>query len=345
MSGLEDLVSAGAIACFGAALLTPVAILVARRLGVLDHPGGYKAHAVPTPLLGGLSVGAGFLFAVAWSVNFTAPGKVSDLIALGVGAGIIVLAGLVDDSRGLTPGRKLVWQILAAACAGLALVVLGVRVNLYLGWAPIPLMLLTVLWVVGVTNAVNLMDNMNGLCAGLGVITAACLALFNLRTGEIEVALAAAALSGACVGFLIYNWPRSRIFLGDTGSMLIGFSLASLSVMGVYTPGAELPILAVLAPLFVLAIPIVDVIFVIFLRLRSKRSPWIGDRCHISHRLVARGMKPANAVATIWAAIMGCGVAALLLPTVGVSEAPLLLLLVGCMLATLFAAAGLRGLE
>lgn len=345
MSGLSDLLVAGALAFAGSALLTPGAIYAARRLGFLDRPGGYKAHAAPTPLLGGLGVGAGLLIAVLWSVHVARPGNTSDLIAFGIGAGIIVVAGLVDDLRGLSASHKLAWQVLAAACAGLALAFLGVRVNLFLGWAPLPLMMLTVLWVVAITNAVNLMDNMNGLCAGLGVIAATCLAVFNLRTGEIGVALAAAALGGACLGFLIFNWPRARVFLGDTGSMLIGYALASLSVMGVYTRGAELPVLAVLAPLFVLAIPILDVLVVTWLRLRAHRPPWIGDRCHISHRLVSRGMRPATAVATVWAAILGCGVAALLLPTVGVGEAPLLLLLVGSMLAAVFAAAGFKGLQ
>ncbi len=345
MTDHSDLVKAAALACATTAFLTPVAILVAHRLQIFDLPGGYKAHHAPTPLLGGLSLGAGLLVAVVWSVLFAVSESASDLTAFGIGSAIIVLAGLVDDVYGLTPSRKLTWQVSAAACAGLALALLGVRLDLYLGWPPIPLILVTMLWVVGVTNAVNLMDNMNGLCAGLGVIAAACLALFNLRTGELSVALAAASLSGASLGFLGFNWPRARIFMGDTGSMLIGFSLASLSVMGVQTPGTKLPILAVLVPLLMLAIPILDAICVVVLRLRSNRSPWVGDRCHLSHRLVARGLHPVSAVAAVWLATLGCGLAALLLPTVGVNEAPLLLLLVSCLLVTLFAAAGLRGLE
>ena len=196
-----------------------------------------------------------------------------------------------------------------------------------------------------VTNAMNMLDNMNGLCAGLGAIAAACLAISNLRTGEAAVALAAIALSGACLGFLLYNWPRGKVFLGDTGPMLIGFALATLSVMGVYTRGAELPVLAVLAPLFVLAIPLFDAAVVIVLRLRSRCAPWVPDRRHVSHRLVARGMRPIAAVATIWAAALGCGVAALLLPTTGATEAPLLLVLVGSLLVAVFAAAGSRGLS
>ncbi len=344
MSGLTQLILALALGCAGTAVATPILRRLARRLGFLDRPAGYKAHALPTPLLGGVAVAVGFGVAALATVGGTEGGDLSELLALAVGATIILVAGLVDDARGLSAGQKLAWQGLAAGGAGLALALLGVRVNLFLGWAPLPLVLLTVIWVVGITNAVNMMDNMNGLCAGLGAIAAACLAAFNLRTGELEVALAAGALAGACLGFLLFNWPRASIFLGDTGSMLIGFSLASLSVMGVYAPGAELPVLAVLAPLMILALPILDLLAVVALRLRHGRPVWVGDRCHISHRLVARGMAPPTAVATLWAAMLGCGVAALLLPTVGVAEAPLLLLLVASMLLAVFGAAGRRGL-
>ena len=134
----------------------------------------------------------------------------------------------------------------------------------------------------------------------------------------------------ACLGFLPYNWPRARVFLGDTGSMFIGFLLAALSVMGVYTRGAHIPVLAVLTPVFVLAIPVLDAVLVVVLRVRDGQPPWVGDRRHISHRLVRRGMRPSTAVAALWAAGAACGFAALLLPTVGPTEAPLLLALLLC---------------
>jgi UDP-GlcNAc:undecaprenyl-phosphate GlcNAc-1-phosphate transferase len=341
---VDRLLITGAIAFALSLLLTPLARVVARRLDLVDRPGGYKAHGEATPLLGGLAVAVAFVAVAVGSVVAVRAGNVADVVAMALGAAIIVAVGLVDDIRGLSAGNKLLWQGLAAGIAGLTLGLLGVRVDLFLNWEPLPLALLTALWVVGVTNAMNMLDNMNGLCAGLGAIAAACLAIFNLRTGEVAVALAAIALSGACLGFLPWNWPRGRIFLGDTGSMLIGFALATLSVMGVYTRGAELPILAVLAPLFVLAIPLFDTAVVIVLRLRSGDRPWAPDRRHLSHRLVARGMRPTAAVATIWAAALGCGVAALLLPTTGAGEAPLLLLLVGSLLVAVFAAAGSRGL-
>jgi UDP-GlcNAc:undecaprenyl-phosphate GlcNAc-1-phosphate transferase len=343
-AALPQTVSTAALAFAVTLAATPLAGWLARRFDLLDRPGGYKAHRQATPLLGGLAVAAGFLPVAFGATVLWVPDKIADLLALAAGAAVILVVGVVDDARGLSAGNKLLWQGCAAAGAGVTLGLLGVRVDLFLNWPALPLTALTALWVVAVINAVNMLDNMNGLSAGLGAIGAACLAIFNLRTGEAAVALGAAALAGSCLGFLPWNWPRGRIFLGDTGSMLLGFGLASLAVMGVYTRGAELPVLAVLAPLFILAIPLLDLCLVVAIRLRSSHAPWRPDRRHISHRLVARGMGPVAAVVTVWAAMLGCGLAALLLPTTGAGEAPLLIALVGAMLVAFFAAAGTRGL-
>lgn len=339
-----DLGNAAVISCLVAALATPLLVWVARRLGALDHPAGYKAHGVATPLLGGLSLAVGTTVAVVWVLPESSREHVAGLTALGVGSLVIIVAGLLDDLRGLSPARKVVWQLGAATAAGLSLALLGVRLNLFLQWPSAPIVALTVLWVVGITNAMNFLDNMNGLCVGLAAVAAFTLSVTNLRSAEVTVAVVAAALGGACVGFLPYNWPRARIFLGDTGSMLLGFLLAALSVMGVYTRGARIPVLAVFTPLFVLGVPVLDFLLVVLIRLWAGHRPWTGDRRHISHRLVQRGMHPAAAVATLWAAGAACGLAALLLPTVGVTEAPLLLALLLCALGALAAAAGTRGL-
>jgi UDP-GlcNAc:undecaprenyl-phosphate GlcNAc-1-phosphate transferase len=323
---------------------TPAMIWLARRTRALDQPQGYKAHGVATPLLGGLAVAIGTAGGLVWLVPRNDPTHLAGLSALGVGSAIILIAGLLDDLHGLSPTRKFLWQLGAATAAGLVLALLGVRLNLFLHWPSLPIIALTVLWVVGITNAMNFLDNMNGLCAGIGAVAALSLALTNLRSGEFTVAVAAAAVGGASIGFLPYNWPRARIFLGDTGAMLLGFLLAALSVMGVYTRGARVPLLAVFTPLFVLAVPVLDVALVVLIRLWVGHPPWTGDRRHISHRLVRRGMHPAAAVATLWVAAAACGLAALLLPTVGPDEAPLLLALLLCALGALAAAAGTRGL-
>jgi UDP-GlcNAc:undecaprenyl-phosphate GlcNAc-1-phosphate transferase len=338
------LLAAAAFAALAAAVATPAAAWLARRLGVLDVPGGYKAHGAPTPLLGGLGVVAGAALGVACGAPALAASDAAALTALGAGVLVVVAGGVHDDVRGLSPAQKFAWQAGAAAAAGLTLALLGVRVQLFLDGPWPATALLTVLWVVAVTNAFNLVDNMNGLCAGLGALAAAALAAVNLRTGEPSVAAAAAALAGACLGFLPWNWPRARVFLGDTGSMAIGFALAGLAVMGVYTRGAELPHLAVGVPLLVLAVPLFDLALVVWLRLREGGRPWVADRRHWSHRLVRRGLRPAAAVATLWAAGAACALGALLLPTLEPAPALGLLALLAALLAALAAAAGSRGL-
>ncbi len=340
-----DPVWAGLVAFLLAAATTPLAAGAARRLGAFDRPGGYKAHPRATPLFGGLAVALGTVGGVVWLLAGDRREDVAGLAAVGLGMVIIVLAGLLDDIRGLSPQFKLTWQLAAATAAGFSLAMFGVRLDLFLAWPSAPIILLTVVWVVAITNSVNFLDNMNGLCAGLGAIAAIALAVVNARSGAYTVATAAAALGGACLGFLPYNWPHARIFLGDTGSMLIGFLLAALSVMGVYTRGATVPVLAVFTPLFVLGIPVLDLLLVLIIRQRAHHRPWVGDRRHISHRLVRRGMHPAAAVAALWAAGAACGLAAILLPTVGAAQAPLLLALLACALGALAAAAGMRGLD
>ena len=320
-----EVLLAALIAFAVAFVATPAAATAARRVGMVDQPSGYKAHDAATPLLGGFAVAGGLLSGVVLVLPLYGTTGIAGLFAIGVGALVILIAGLLDDRLGLTPRTKFAWQVAAAGAAGICLAVLGVRLNLFLPWPQVPIIALTALWVVTITNAVNFLDNMNGLCAGLG-------------------AIAAAALAGACLGFLPYNWPRARIFLGDAGSMFIGFLLAALSVMGVYTRGAQVPVLAVFTPLFVLAIPVLDLLLVTILRLRDGHPPWVGDRRHISHRLVRRGMHPATAVAVLWAAAAACGLGAILLPTVGVHEAPLLLALLVCALGALAGVAGTRGL-
>lgn len=346
MEGIATaIISALGVGFVGGLATTPVLVWLARRTQAFDRPAGYKAHPAPTPLFGGVAIAVGTFAGVAWGLGHGITAHPAGLPALGVGAAIILFAGLLDDLRQLSPVPKFAWQVSAAAAAGLCLGGLGVRLDLFLHWPSFPIILLTALWVVGITNALNFLDNMNGLCTGLGAVAAAALAAVNLRTGEPTVAVVAAALSGACLGFLPFNWPFAKIFLGDAGAMLIGFLLAALSVMGVYTRGAQIPVLAVLTPLFVLAVPVLDSVLVVILRLRVGHPPWVGDRRHISHRLVHRGMHPTAAVATLWVAGAACGLAALLLPTVGASEAPLLLALVFCALGALAAAAGTRGLS
>jgi UDP-GlcNAc:undecaprenyl-phosphate GlcNAc-1-phosphate transferase len=339
------LVGAGAAAALTTAFLTPLCVALARRVGMLDVPGGYKTHVAPVPLLGGLALAAGLGVGALVGLPQVSAAARGGLAALAAGGAVIFCAGLVDDRRGLSPGAKLAWQLGGAGVAGLVLAVTGVRLQLYLAWPVVPIVMLTTLWVVAVTNAFNLLDHANGLCAGVGGAAAAALAAINLHTGEPGVALVAAALAGACLGFLPWNWPRARIFLGDAGSMGIGFVLAALAVRGVYTRGAEIPGLAVFVPVLVLAVPLLDMALVVALRLRAGCAPWRADRRHWGHRLVKRGVSPPAAAACLWAAAAGCGLAALVLPRLAGGGAVLLLCGTLGALAVLAAAGGREGLD
>ncbi len=345
MSDASLVVAAFVVAAPIAAFAHAWSVRFARLCGALDIPSGYKAHATPTPLLGGLSVAAGFAVAASLFAPRVLSANAAGAWALALGAGVIVAAGLYDDVVGLRPARKLGWQIGATILAGGLLAVLGVRLDLFLEWPSLPQSMLTLVWIVGVTNALNLLDNMNGLCAGIGAIAAAALAVLNHGFGDTTVAVLAAALSGACVGYLPFNYPRAQSFLGDTGSMLIGFSLAALSVMGVYTNGARIPELAVLAPLVVSTLPIVDVVVVVLLRRRVRARALRGDRLHDSHRLVRRRFGPPRAVALVWAMAAMCGAVAVALPSLRPVHTVLALAGLIAVLAGFFAMAGWRGLD
>jgi UDP-GlcNAc:undecaprenyl-phosphate/decaprenyl-phosphate GlcNAc-1-phosphate transferase len=339
----SDLVGAAAVAAGTALLAVPAAIWLARRLDVQDRPGGYKQHEGVVPLLGGLAVVAGTLAGISLGLGAVTGRGRSGLLAIAVGAGVVLVAGLLDDARGLSARRKLVWQISAAAAAGGCLAALDVRLDLFLSDAMVTV-LLTVLWVVAVTNAMNLIDHANGLCAGLAALAAAALAAINFRSGAGEVALAAAALAGACCGFLPWNWPRARIFLGDAGSMTLGFALAGLAVLGVYTPESRAPHLAIAAPTVALSVPLLDAAVVVALRLRDGQPPWRADRRHVAHRLARRGLRPMAAVAAVWAAAAAAAAAAWALPVLTPLGALLLLAGLSGVLVGLFLAAGARGL-
>jgi UDP-GlcNAc:undecaprenyl-phosphate GlcNAc-1-phosphate transferase len=317
LKSLADILPPLVVAFVVAIVFAPVVIAAARRWGVLDRPRGYKAHAQPTPLLGGLVVAAAAFAGATWFAVALGRTETAALAAIAAGSALIVTVGLVDDILGMGPGKKFLLQLAAIASTGVWLGLLGVRLNLFLAWPSWPMIALTVLWIVGITNAFNFLDNMNGLCAGLGAIAAASLAVLNWQSGETVVALMSAALAGACLGFLPFNWPSARVFLGDSGSMFIGYMLACLSVIGVYTRGAEVPKLAVFSPLLVFAVPVLDVVLVVLLRLRAHRAPWMGDRRHLNHRLIRRGLRPRNAVLTLWGAAAGCGIVAVSLGHVG----------------------------
>jgi UDP-GlcNAc:undecaprenyl-phosphate/decaprenyl-phosphate GlcNAc-1-phosphate transferase len=313
------------------ALLGLLARLIAPRLGFVDRPGGHKGHREPTPLGGGVAiwlttvgiVGLGILIVGGWGPSGfpEALARHSSGIILRSGSlwlilalsSVIMLMGLVDDWKTLDWRLRLGIQV---SCA-VALAFGGVRVTLF-GPFTHPLLggAVTVLWVVGLTNSFNMLDNMDGLAASVGLIVAALFCAAALPVGSLFAPAVLLVVIGALAGFLVHNHSPARLFMGDAGSNFLGFLLGALTVAGTFTrddPGKPYSPYGVLAPLLVMAVPLYDMTSVILIRLSEGRSPFVGDRRHFSHRLVARGLTPRQAVWTIDLVTLAGGAGALLL--------------------------------
>lgn len=294
-----------------AVLLVPVCRRLARRTGVVAHPRADRWHRAEVPMLGGVAIAAAVL---AGSVL---TGIAADAALPLLAAMAIFVVGLVDDVVTLKPAAKLVAQIALAA----ALVYAGYR----LLWFESRLLdsLLTIVWLVGLTNAFNLLDNMDGLCAGTALVVSVML-IVGLQSGVMaeqagpELAFLA-VLAGAVTGFLAFNFPPASIFMGDSGSLLIGFSLATLTLSNEGVRASRSDILsAIAAPVFVLLLPIFDTTLVTVMRLLSGRSPAAGGLDHSSHRLVAMGLSERTALIVLWSLSAAGGVMGLMLR--GVSQ-------------------------
>jgi UDP-GlcNAc:undecaprenyl-phosphate GlcNAc-1-phosphate transferase len=297
---------------FAASFLTlPLWRKACLRLGLVDEPGHRKIHHAPVPLAGGLAVLTGLtvpLAAGAIAVKLDLLGintagllsyglnrRAIELIAIVAGALGMVALGCWDDSHELRPVAKFGGQLLIALLVAAA----GVRITLFVQNALFSYAV-TVLWILTVTNALNFMDNMNGLCAGLGAIGAGYLAAIAAAAGQYLVALIALVGAGALLGFLPYNFPRASAFLGDAGSHLVGYLLAVLSILPHFYSRKNPEVFAVFKPLLVLAVPLIDLVWVVILRWNLGRPFYVGDNNHLSHRLVRRGWSRPGAVLFIW---------------------------------------------
>ena len=304
-------VSSGLVAL----LLTPVARALAIRTGALDHPGPRRVHQDPTPRFGGLAIAAAVL-AVAWlSRALPGPGQLLDPRALTglTWASVPVLAlGVIDDLHGVGPWAKLAVQ----ACAALTLTVFGYGVPLLTNPLGDPIVTgiwslpLTVLWVVVLTNAVNLIDGLDGLAAGIVAIACAALWATARHHGDFSVMFIASLLMGACGGFLWWNRPPARVFMGDTGSQFLGLTLAALSLLENRKGTAAITLLV---PIVALGVPIVDSSLSFLRRLLRGRHVFRGDAGHIHHRLLGAGLSPRATLATLWGLSLLCGGAAIVL--------------------------------
>lgn len=253
--------------------ITPLILKFARRINFVDHPSGKKVHTQPTPLLGGIAIYFSFIAALSFAVRANI-NKV--LIGALVGGTIIMVIGIIDDKFKLMPRFKLLGQFIAALVA----VILGVQVAFIK--VPAASMIFTCLWLVGMTNAFNLIDNINGLSAGIAAVASFFFGTLALIHGDMLIAAASFALMGSCLGFLRYNFPRAGIFMGDTGSLFLGFMLASIAVAGSWKTSSVTTSLAV--PILILGYPIFDVALVTITRLLEKRSISTGGKDHSSHR-------------------------------------------------------------
>lgn len=281
---------------------TPLARLVALRADMVDHPNARKIHATPMPRLGGVAMYGAFIVAL---ILFADRFYVSQMISILVGATWVSFLGLWDDRVGLAASWKLIGQIAGA----LILVLTGVSVEL-LPYAPLNVAI-TVLWVVGITNALNLLDNMDGLSGGVAAIAAGVFLLIAALNGQFLVAMLSAALLGAALGFLVYNFNPARIFMGDAGSLFLGFLLAAV---GIKLRFLHLPVIATwFIPILVLGVPIFDTTLVVISRLRRGVNPLTTPGTdHTSHRLVARGLTRRAAVVRLYVAAGALGIAALI---------------------------------
>ncbi|MHC4861816.1 MAG: glycosyltransferase family 4 protein, partial [Planctomycetota bacterium] len=286
------------------ALLTPLTIWIARRNGVVARPVKDRWNRREVPVLGGAAIYVAFLVAVLLA------GPVGrETLAILIGGTLLFLLGLVDDVRRLRPATKLLGQVVAASL----LVAFGVTARFV--DSPFLTIPVTIIWVVGVTNAFNLIDNMDGLCAGVGAIAAAALGAYALRfdiDAYRQVSVLALALAGGQLGFLLYNVNPAKTFMGDSGALLIGFALSSTAILGTYEHAGNLFIILAV-PVFVLGVPIFDTTFVTIVRKFHRRKVTQGGKDHLSHRLVALGMSERGAVLVLWgicAALAGLGLAA-----------------------------------
>lgn len=294
------------IAAFAAAFIvayfvTPISARLAEHLGVVDRPGGHKRHAVVTPYLGGLAlfagllVGAPMLFFIPLDPTSVPIGKYAITVGIAVGLGVV---GLVDDARTLPRSLRLVLQVMAA----LGVWVLDFRVEATtLEWLNLAL---TVLWIVGITNAFNLLDNMDGLSAGVAGVAALTITAMGLLNDLPVLPFVAGGLAGACFGFLIHNRHPAKIFMGDAGSLFLGFLLA---LLGLKLKFDNLVQVTFLVPVVIMGIPIFDTTLVVIDRLRHRRPIFLGGADHTSHRLVAMGLPVNIAVRILYGAAICLG--------------------------------------
>ena len=306
-------------------LMCPLVKSFAYKIGAIDVPkDNRRMHKKPVPRLGGLAIFLGFIVSMLLFVDIDHQMK-----GILLGASIIVVLGVVDDMSPLRALFKFFVQIFAALVAVFHGVVIEILSNpnvfaenpyWELNWLSIPI---TVLWIVGITNAVNLIDGLDGLACGVSTISAVSMLVIALLVSEGDVALVMASLVGACLGFMPYNRNPAKMFMGDTGSTFLGYVLATISIQGLFKYYA---IVSFAVPFLILGLPMFDTLFAIIRRLAHGQNPMAPDRGHIHHRLIDMGLSQKQAVAALYVISSILGLSAVVLTSSGAVKAMLLLM-------------------
>ena len=325
---LLALLAAAIISC----LATPLVKVLSVKYGAVDVPkDGRRMHDHPIPRMGGLAIFLGFTASMLIFVVMDTAKK-----GMLAGAVIIVILGVLDDKYSLPARPKLLVQIIAALVAVLA----GNRIevlsnpNIFsanevwkLGWLSVPV---TVIWIVAITNAVNLIDGLDGLACGVSTISAATMLIIALMFAELDVAVMMAALAGACMGFLPYNFNPAKIFMGDTGATFLGFIMATVSVEGMFKMYG---LISFVAPFLILGLPIFDVCFAVVRRVSHGQSPMQPDRGHVHHRLIDMGFSQKQAVGVLYVISAILGLSAVVLTATNAVRAMVFLAAMGVTVA------------
>lgn len=322
----QKLLLSAAMACAICYFMTPPVKRFAEAVGAMDVPKDERrVHNHPIPRMGGLAIFLGFVLSVLLFVDMS-----TQVMGLLLGAVIIAVMGALDDIMNLNAWIKLAGQVLAAGVAIRCGIVVDAISNFTLAggitflntnWVAIPV---TVIWIVACTNAVNLIDGLDGLAVGVSAISSLTMLVVSLYVADPAVSLILAALTGACLGFMPYNLNPAKIFMGDVGSQMLGFVLSTASIMGLFKFHA---IISFLVPLLALAVPLADTVFAFFRRILHGQSPFHADKGHFHHRLLALGMSQKQAVAVLYGVSAVLGLIAVLMTGRSVA------LRIGCIVA------------
>lgn len=322
--------------------MTPAVKRFAQRVGAIDNPGeARRVHDHPIPRMGGLAIFLGFIIAVLLFAQITV--QVRGIL---LGAILIVVCGAVDDIISLRAWIKFLVQIAAAVIAVLHGVVIQVLMNpnvfaakehLILGIFSVPI---TIIWIVAITNSVNLIDGLDGLAVGVSTISSVTMFIIALLVSQGNVMVIMAALAGACIGFLPYNRNPAKIFMGDTGALLLGYILSTMSVLGLFKFYA---VVSFAVPFLVLAVPFFDTAFAFFRRLFKGQNPMKPDRGHFHHRLIALGLSQKQAVFILYGVSAVLGMCAVVISASG--KLKILILILAILVAAGIVAYAMKSLH